>query len=132
MDYIEPIAKVAASAWGAYSQQEFQREMSSTAYQRAMADMSAAGLNPILAYQQGGASSPQGVNVGGAVASALQAAQVHLARSQARLLDAQARNTELAEPGLRNEAIIDNSAAGVPLRASARALSLLNPFKIFR
>lgn len=42
------------------AQMDFQREMSNTAYQRGMADMKAAGLNPILAYKQGGATTPTG------------------------------------------------------------------------
>ncbi len=47
----------------AQKQMDFQKEMSNTSYQRAMADMKSAGLNPILAYQQGGASQPSGAAI---------------------------------------------------------------------
>ncbi len=47
----------------AQKQMDFQREMSNTSYQRGMADMRAAGLNPILAYKTGGATVPTGASI---------------------------------------------------------------------
>lgn len=48
------------NAQEARKNRRFQERMSSTAYQRATVDLEKAGLNRILAYTQGGSSSPGG------------------------------------------------------------------------
>lgn len=69
-----------ANAAQALQQQNFQAAQTGTAYQRGVADMQAAGLNPMLAYSQGGASSGSGSaavmqnSLGMGVSSALQGA----------------------------------------------------------
>lgn len=61
----------------ALANREWQEHMSSTAYQRAVEDMKKAGLNPILAFSNGGASTP------GGSAGTISGASVGLASSSA-------------------------------------------------
>lgn len=49
-----------SSAAMAQKQMDFQERMSNTSYQRGMTDMKKAGLNPMLAFMKGGASTPSG------------------------------------------------------------------------
>jgi hypothetical protein len=81
-------------------QMEFQASMSNTSWQRGMSDMKAAGLNPMLAYKMGGASSPAGAmytpqNVGMAATDGyLKGTQADQAKAQTGLTQAQTQKVE--------------------------------------
>lgn len=83
-------------------QMRFQERMRNTSWQAGIADMEAAGVNPALAYSQGGASAPMGASGSGAqaqiddvvtsgVSSAMQAkrmgADLKLLKAQERSVD---------------------------------------------
>jgi len=75
---------------------DYQTEMSNSAYQRQTADMTKAGLNPMLAYMKGGgASTPSGSTASGSVpqyTSPIQGA------AQYKLTSAQSAKTEAEVP----------------------------------
>lgn len=94
-------------------QMAFQERMSNTSYQRAVKDMQAAGLNPMLAYSQGGASAPMGSMpqvqnaVGAGMSTAAQSSQVMQGIAQVVSTLASTEKTQAEAEMIRRQTLPD-------------------------
>lgn len=95
----------AANAQLAHQQIQFQERMSNTAYQRQIADMKAAGINPMLSAKMGGASTPSGQTAvmqntaKAGIEGAMMVANLKNMQATARKTNAEANNIERTSEG---------------------------------
>lgn len=115
---------------------DFEERMSSSAYQRAMIDMRKAGLNPMLAYEKGGASTPsassfsgtpdfgsnavRGASAGAQAAQAAKAQQEQLA-AQTDLIRAQADKTKADTANVAGQTALQMYTASASEQATRKS-----------
>lgn len=111
-----------ASRREAKRHRDWQERMSNTSFQRGMTDMRAAGLNPIFAYQKGGAVTPSGsqalMSDPGMTAAALSSAGTGTGRAivEARRISQDIRTSSAQEGKLKTAQTVDKANAELAMQ----------------
>jgi len=114
-----------ASAESASQQMAFQENMANTSYQRAIADMKAAGINPMLATTLGGAGTPSGAAIPQVTGAPMQNPYSAVGSAVNSAIDAIRTRYEIKNMRETNRKIASDTALNYALQRSAEKDAML-------